>query len=52
HFMRQVRLQEGYKLLKEGGLNVSEVAYRVGYKDPGYFSKLFAEMYGRPPSEV
>ncbi len=52
HFMRQVRLQEAYKLLKAGELNVSEVAYRVGYKDPGYFSKLFAEMYGRPPSEV
>ncbi len=52
HFIRQVRLQEGYKLLKEGQLNVSEVAFRVGYKDPGYFSKLFSEAYGKPPSEV
>lgn len=52
HFIRQVRLQEGYRLLQDEKLNVSEVAYKVGYKDPGYFSRLFSEQYGKPPSEV
>lgn len=52
HFIRQIRLQEAHRLLQEGTLNVSEVAYQVGYKDPSYFSKLFSAQYGKPPSEV
>ncbi len=52
HFIRQVRLQEAYRLLQQGSLNVSEVAFRVGYKDPGYFSKLFSNQFGKPPSQA
>ncbi|MCB0587794.1 MAG: helix-turn-helix domain-containing protein, partial [Phaeodactylibacter sp.] len=52
HFIRQVRLQEAYKLLRSGEFNVSEVAYKVGYKDPNFFTRIFSEYYGKPPSEV
>jgi len=52
HFIRQIRLQEAHRLLQQGDLNVSEIAYKVGYKDPSYFSKLFSAQYGKPPSQV
>lgn len=52
HFIRQIRLHEGYRLLKVGELNVSEVAYTVGFSDPAYFSKLFSQEFGHPPSMV
>lgn len=51
-FIRYIRLNEANKLLKIGQLNVSEVAYTVGFKDPSYFSRTFAEEFGYPPSKV
>ena len=51
-FIRFVRLQKGYDLLREGDLNVSEVAYDVGFRDPNYFTRTFTEQYGVPPSRV
>lgn len=37
-------------LMKDGDITVSEVAYRVGYKDPRYFSKSFRQYFGVSPS--
>ncbi len=51
-FIRYIRLNESIKLLKQGELNVSEVAYSVGFKDPSYFSRTFAEEFGYPPSKI
>ena len=46
------RLEKARELLLSGGLNVSEVAFQVGFNDPKYFSRLFAEAYGQTPSEL
>lgn len=51
-FIREIRLKEGYKLLLNSNLTVSEVAYSVGFSDPSYFSKLFTQKYGKSPSSV
>ena len=51
-FIRSIRLQKALKLLKTTDLNVSEVAYEVGFTDPNYFSKVFKEAFGELPSEV
>jgi len=51
-FIRYIRLIESRKLLQQGMLNVSEVAYSVGFKDPSYFSRNFAEEFGYPPSKL
>jgi DNA-binding response OmpR family regulator len=51
-FIRYIRLHESLKLLKQGELNVSEVAYSVGFKDPSYFSRTFADEFGYPPSKL
>lgn len=50
-FIRAIRLRHAARLLKEGQLNVSEVAYKVGFNNPRYFSRYFKEMYGMMPSE-
>ena len=49
-FIRSIRLQEGKTLLKTTELNVSEVAYSIGFKDPNYFTKCFTEEFGLSPS--
>jgi len=51
-FIRNYRLKKALVLLKDGQLSVSEVAYRVGFSSPTYFSKSFADLYGHPPSQV
>ncbi len=50
-FIRIIRLKHAARLLKEGQLNVSEVAYKVGFNLPRNFSKYFKEYYGVGPSQ-
>lgn len=50
-FLRNIRLRHAEQLLRESQLTVSEVAYRVGFNNPRYFSKHFTEMFGMPPSQ-
>jgi len=49
-FLRNIRLKKGAELLRQGHLNVSEVAYQIGLKDPKYFSKKFKSYFGVSPS--
>lgn len=49
-FIRSLRLKRAARLLTEGQLYVSEVAYRVGFNDPKYFSQQFKKMFGVNPS--
>lgn len=48
--IRSFRLNKAKTLLENGGVNVAEAAYQVGFKDPSYFSKLFQEEFGIQPS--
>ena len=49
-YVRKLRLAKAKELLRSGQMNVSEVAYEVGFNDPKYFSRVFAEEFGSPPS--
>jgi signal transduction histidine kinase/DNA-binding response OmpR family regulator/ligand-binding sensor domain-containing protein len=51
-FIRSVRLAKARELLLAGGKNVSEAAYAVGFSDPKYFSRVFTQEFGVPPSKV
>nr|WP_321411102.1 two-component regulator propeller domain-containing protein [uncultured Carboxylicivirga sp.] len=50
-FVRQMKLKIANQLLLKG-YSVSEVAFKVGYNDIKYFSKLFKKQYGYPPSKT
>lgn len=50
-WIRQLRLQEAAHLLKSSGLRVNEIGEMVGFKDPLYFSRVFREEHGIPPSQ-
>ncbi|MCB0519687.1 MAG: response regulator [Saprospiraceae bacterium] len=51
-FIRKMRLHKALELLKTTDRNVSEIAYEVGFSDPNYFSRVFHEEFGAPPSEM
>lgn len=50
-YMRHIRLSEALKLMEDKNLSVSEIAYKVGFKDPKYFGRVFKEVFGKSPSE-
>ena len=49
-FIREFRLQQAARLIAAGGHSLKEVAYRVGFGDPGYFARCFRQKYGVSPS--
>lgn len=51
-FIRRFRLQNSLELLQNTSMNVAEVAYKVGFSDPNYFSRAFSEEFGKSPSEI
>ncbi|MCF7561344.1 response regulator [Sabulilitoribacter multivorans] len=50
-FIRSQRLKLAISLLEKSDVNISEIAYKVGFNDHAYFSKCFKEAYGCSPSE-
>jgi signal transduction histidine kinase/ligand-binding sensor domain-containing protein/DNA-binding response OmpR family regulator len=49
-FIRTLRMKRAAQLLEKSQLNVSEVAFKVGYNDPKYFRKHFKSEFGVLPS--
>ena len=49
-YIRSVRLQKAKNLLSSTGLSISEIAYQCGFKSPAYFSQVFKDSFGIPPS--
>jgi YesN/AraC family two-component response regulator len=50
-FIRSYRLQKARHLLQTTDLNISEIAYDVGFTDPSYFSRAFKKEFGHSPSD-
>lgn len=49
-YVRVVRMKKAAHLLVSTDLTISEIAYKVGFNDPYYFSKCFKGQYGKAPS--
>ena len=50
-YIRNLRLQQAAKLLQAGDVNISQVAYVVGFSTPAHFTVAFKKYYGVTPSE-
>lgn len=50
-YLTNKRLDKACRLLKDRNLSVKEISFRIGYRDPNYFSRLFRNSYGMPPSD-
>ncbi|WP_435416529.1 two-component regulator propeller domain-containing protein [Polaribacter aestuariivivens] len=50
-FIQHFRMKRAAQLLEQGKINISEVSYKVGFKNPKYFSKCFLKKYGETPSQ-
>lgn len=50
-FITLCRLKRAAQLLAEGGVTIAEVAYRVGFSSPAYFTTRFSKQFGQTPSE-
>lgn len=51
-FIRNYRLDIAKRMLEENvaNRNITEIAYRVGFNDPKYFTRCFTKLYGVAPS--
>lgn len=51
-FIRNYRLDIAKKMITENAANrnITEIAYRVGFNDPKYFTRCFTKQYGVSPS--
>ena len=50
-FIRNIRLEQAARLLKEQKINVTQVAYTVGFSNLAHFSTIFRKHFGVAPSE-
>lgn len=51
NYLTQVRMEAAKELLRTTDLKSFEIAEKVGYGDPNYFSYSFKKKYGMSPSE-
>ncbi|MCF6224762.1 MAG: helix-turn-helix transcriptional regulator [Xanthomonadales bacterium] len=49
-YIRQSRMQVAARLLQQADMSVSEVAYATGFESISYFSRVFRQEFGTPPS--
>lgn len=50
-FIRNLRLEQAARLIEEGKINITQVAYSVGFNNQTHFSTIFKKHYGMSPSE-
>ncbi|MDF2924889.1 MAG: AraC family transcriptional regulator [Paenibacillaceae bacterium] len=50
-YITNIRLDQAKQLLQNTGMTICEVARQVGFQDPLYFGRVFANHTGLPPRE-
>ncbi|MBO4606642.1 MAG: response regulator [Prevotella sp.] len=50
-FIRNQRLEQAARLIREKKVNLTQVAYSVGFSNQSHFSTVFKKHFGRSPSE-
>ena len=51
-FIRDIRMKEACRIARQQpDIRISDLAYKVGFQDPKYFSTCFKKEFGVQPSE-
>lgn len=50
-YLNEIRIEHACTYLRQNSLKTYEIAYKVGFKDEKYFSKVFKKIKGQSPSE-
>lgn len=50
--VRTIRLSTALERIREGELNISEIAYQTGFSSISAFSRAFKKAYGKAPTEM
>ncbi len=50
-FIRNIRMEQAVRLLEEQKINVTQVAYTVGFSNLAHFSTVFRKQFGVSPTE-
>ncbi|MGC1204282.1 MAG: two-component regulator propeller domain-containing protein [Flavobacteriaceae bacterium] len=50
-FIHHFRMLRAAQLLEQGKINIAEVSYKVGFKNPKYFSTCFQKKFGKTPTQ-
>lgn len=50
-FLNVFRLKKSVELIKQGDLQINEIAYSSGFNDPKYFSRIFKKYYHCTPTD-
>lgn len=50
-YMKLKRIKRAAELISTTGMPISEIAFTVGIDDPLYFSRVFKQQFGMPPTE-
>lgn len=52
NYLQRYRIYRAMELLKNSDLRINEIAYRVGYQNPCYFTEQFKKILNITPSEI
>lgn len=50
-FLNELRVQEAARLLRETDLNITEIAFNVGYRNVTHFNRVFRAKHDQAPKE-
>ena len=50
-YLKEFRVEEAKKLLRQPDVNVKEIGKRIGYPDSNYFARVFRGITGESPTE-
>lgn len=50
-YLQEIRINIARDLLKTSNLSINEIADRIGYQDPGYFTVLFKKQLATSPND-
>ncbi|MGF7082843.1 hybrid sensor histidine kinase/response regulator transcription factor [Mucilaginibacter sp. UYCu711] len=50
-FIKTIRLKKAIEMMTHEVIPLNEVAYRIGFQSPAYFSRVFKKEFGKSPTE-